>query len=276
MSVRLLFLLMLLSLTACASPLKETFDSGDEGAFRFRMTVPDIQFPEYVQGRLILPDNTSEPVPLVVLVHGTSGVGYRENTWADFLSDKGYAVFVLDYFAPRGVSGQSRRVPRPPEDIWSTLNALMAHPDIDITRAVIMGFSNGASVTALSSAVDPEFGELNAPLPLGYIQFYGGCHTPLRTYTRSYRPAYLFVVGDSDNLVPKDDCLERSKDFTGEEVEVVVIDGAGHMFDGNKNTTFIHPRWGRVELSASREATEKSRQKVSLFLERLFDKTTLD
>lgn len=270
MKIKYLAFLVVLAILGCASPIKDSFQSGDEGVFRFEIMTFKEGDPQYSQGRLLLPETRIEKVPLIILVHGTAGIGYRESSWADYLLDQGYAVFLVDYFSSRNANSQSANVPRPPEDIWGALNVLSLHPDIDITRTVVMGFSNGATVTNFSSAADPEFGEIKAPLPLGYVMLYGGCHFPLKTYDSSYRPAFLYIVGSEDNLIPADVCLQRRHDLSGTEVRVVVIEGAGHMFDGNKNVTFTHPRWGQVTLSASSKATEVSREEVRDFLKRLF------
>lgn len=266
-----LFLLSFLALSGCSLPIKDSFEVGEDGSFRFDIQTFKAGDPEFGQGRLVLPEHKEGKVPLVVLVHGTAAIGYRENTWASFLSDQGFAVFLVDYFSPRGTSGQSSKVPRPPEDVWGALNILSRHPSIDISRTAVMGFSNGATVVNFSSAADPDFGDIKTHLPRGYIMLYGGCHFPLKTYDYSYRPPFLYIVGSKDNLVPADVCLQRENDLSGKNVRVVVIEGAGHMFDGNKNTTFIHPRWGRVTLAASGNATQRARDEVVFFLRDLFE-----
>ncbi len=108
-------------------------------------------------GTLALPANVSGKVPVVILAHGTKGVGYRENSWSEYLVKHGYATFALDYFAPRGVDGRGRNVPRPKEDVWGAISILSTHPRLDMDRVAVMGFSNGASVTSASASFDPKY-----------------------------------------------------------------------------------------------------------------------
>ena len=61
-------------------------------------------------GTLILPPNASasDPVPAVVLVHGSGGIKPgREMRAGQTLADAGIAAFVIDYYGPRSLTSES-------------------------------------------------------------------------------------------------------------------------------------------------------------------------
>jgi len=238
----------------------------------------DIDFPvqtmsgETIEGtgELAIPDGADGKMPLVILVHGTRGVGYREDQWSDYLSEQGFATFKLDYFSPRGVSGRGRNIPRPPEDVWGALKVLAANPQIDASKIAVMGFSNGGSVTRSSAELDPG-NDTNGIVPKAYIMVYGGCHTPISLHSTDYQPALLYIVGSEDKLVTAETCSSRKNDSNSKDLDVMVIDGAYHMFDGNTSKKIRHRKWGEVELRADSGATESARNRVRQLLNRVFE-----
>ncbi len=221
------------------------------------------------EGKLHLPSDHSGKVPLVVLAHGTRGVGYREETWSDYLLSKGYATFILDYFSPRGLDGRGRNIPRPSEDVWGAVEFLSTHPDLDMGRVVVMGFSNGGSVTRNSAAFDPEY-DMKGVKPKAFIMLYGGCHSEVTLNARDYSPALLYIVGGKDKLVQAETCLQRKSDTVTKDIDVMVIDGAYHMFDSDASRTINHPKWGTFEVRADADATDQACARVIQLLERVF------
>ena len=79
---------------------------------------------------------------------------------------------------------------------------------------------------------------------------YGGCHTPANPSSSGYKPALLYIAGSKDTLVPASTCLDRKADTGTDNIDVMVIDGAYHLFDGNSSQTFTHPKWGSVTVKA--------------------------
>ncbi|MBT3237927.1 MAG: hypothetical protein HN360_04075 [Rhodospirillaceae bacterium] len=219
-------------------------------------------------GTLKFPSKDKGKFPVVILAHGTKGIGYREDSWAGFLQDQGYATFVLDYFKPRGTKGKGKNVPRPPEDVWGAISILSTHPRLDMNKVAVMGFSNGGSVTRSSANLNPDK-DTNGVLPKAFIMVYGGCHAELKAQA-GYNPALLYIAGGEDKLVKASTCLKRKNDARAKDIEVFVIDGAYHLFDGDKSATFKHPKWGKIKVKADKEATGKARQKVISLLERVF------
>ncbi|MBT6094861.1 MAG: hypothetical protein HOH04_08265 [Rhodospirillaceae bacterium] len=245
------------------------FEATDDGAIDFPTSATWEGDKVTGTGELNLPDGANGKVPVVILNHGTRGIGYRENKWSDFLLEKGYATFVLDYFSPRGVSGRGRNIPRPGEDVWGALSVLSAHPGLDMNKVAVMGFSNGGSVTRNAAGFDPET-DTKGVLPKAFIMVYGGCHSEVYLNASDYNPALLYIAGGEDKLVKASTCLRRKSDSVSTDIDVMVIEGAYHMFDSNSTRTINHPKWGTVEMRADSDATDKARARVVKLLTRVF------
>ena len=108
-------------------------------------------------------------------------------------------------------------------------------------------------------------------MPKAFIMFYGGCHTAIDFQVKDYNPALLYVVGDQDKLVTASTCNYRASDKGSTDIEVMVIPGAYHLFDGNQSQTITHPKWGTFTMQADSGATEQARAKVRTLLARVFN-----
>jgi len=209
-------------------------------------------------------------VPLMVLVHGTGGVGYRESTWSSFLHDHGIATFVLDYFAPRNVTPTDREIPQPPQDVWGALKLLATHPRIDTERVAVMGFSNGATITYISSSYTSP-SDTGGIEPKAYFMLYGGCS---RSGISNYAPdaAYRFMVGSDDVLISVANCerQQTARRTHGKDVKTLVFPGVHHGFDGNLSGVFTHAKWGKMVIEPSQRATQSARAEVIATLSQVF------
>ena len=96
----------------------------------------------------------------MVIAHGSGGIlAGREDAWAARLNGLGIATFVVDSFAPRGLSSTARDQSRLSTmanlaDALAALKLLATHPRIDPARIGVMGFSRGGQV-ALYSSLEP-------------------------------------------------------------------------------------------------------------------------
>jgi acetyl esterase/lipase len=87
-------------------------------------------------------------LPVVVLMHGSSGVGATMDPWVRHLNAMGISTFVID-----GFSGRRLTAVGPNQallgrlnfilDIYRSLEILAKHPRVDPDRIVLMGFSRG-------------------------------------------------------------------------------------------------------------------------------------
>jgi dienelactone hydrolase len=101
--------------------------------------------------------SSSKIVPVMVLMHGSAGVGPALSQWVDAFNEIGVATFVVDSFGPRGVKSMVENQTLIPTaanlmDAFQALQVLATHPRIDPTRIGVMGISKGGEV-AFRSAI---------------------------------------------------------------------------------------------------------------------------
>ena len=145
-SLLTIFTLIVVSSNAIAK-VKKLLNAKDEGRCEFPIQATSNGKKINGVGTLEFLSKATNKFPVIIIVHTTKGLGYRENTWADYFQDQGYATFVLDYFKPHGTKGKGRNVLRPPEDVWGALSILSTHPRLDMNKVAVIGYSNGGSVT---------------------------------------------------------------------------------------------------------------------------------
>ena len=233
----------------CASPARyTTLTTGPTGRIGFQTATPSGD--EFLQGvkpaeshviwgDLELPPGRTGRHPAVVLVHGSGGIGTREDRWADELRQSGAASFVLDSFTGRGIAftGQNQSQLHSLAmlgDAYRALALLATHPRIDPARIAVMGFSKG-SVAALYSAMT-RFQRLHGPPGVRFshhIAFYPPCFTSfIDEEAVTDRPIRLFV-GTADDLAPVGRCrpyVERLQ-RAGADAQLMEYAGAHHQFD---------------------------------------------
>ena len=248
---------LLLALAACASPVREprrTLSAADAGEVWFatagtlvrsesRLVLGD---PVVISGDLQFPEG-SGPVPVIVLAHGCGGATVIDRTWASLLREWGYATFMLDSFAGRGLSevctsgltlNGLQRIP----DVYGALRVLATHPRIDARRAVLMGFSHGG-ILALGAATvwaKDTFAPPGEPAFRAFVTFYPYCNTVYPERERIYAPLRIHV-GEADDWTPAGPCfaLAEALRANGHDVTVTAYPRARHGFD--------HP-WLRIRV----------------------------
>jgi dienelactone hydrolase len=151
-------------------------------------------------------------LPVVVLMHGSSGVGATTEAWVHKFNTMGISTFVIDGFTGRGLT-----VVGPKQallgrlnlilDIYRSLDILAKHPRVDPERIVLMGFSRGGQA-ALYASLD-RFNKLwnkSGAQFAGYIPFYPDCSTSYATDTEvAARPIRIFH-GTPDDYNPVASC----------------------------------------------------------------------
>jgi dienelactone hydrolase len=227
-----------------------TLTAGQTGRIAFEtITLNDAQFLKgekagpkaTIWGDLRLPQRLRGRAPAVALVHGTVGVGPREERWAEELNSLGIATFVLDSFSGRGLAPpfESGAVPSPLTiiiDSYRALSLLATHPRIDPKRIAIMGFSRGG-VAALYASLR-RFQRLHGPTGLefaAYLPFYANCAITYSDDERvTDRPIRLYHGTDDENL-PIEACREYVKRLrrAGKDVQLTEYPGARHSFDNS-------------------------------------------
>src|ERR1700742_16275 len=211
------------------------------------LTISDQQFltgdangkPVTVAGELRIAQGAGR-LPVVVLMHGSSGVGSSIEPWVHQFNAMGISTFVIDGFSGRGLTavgpnqallGRLNLI----LDIYRSLDILAKHPRVDPDRIVLMGFSRGgqAALYASLDRFNKTWNKSGAQFA-AYIPFYPDCSTTYATDTEvAARPIRIFH-GTPDDYNPVASCkayVARLQDAKRDVVLTEYPDSA-HGFDG--------------------------------------------
>jgi dienelactone hydrolase len=210
------------------------------------LTISDQQFltgdangkPVTVAGEFRIAQGTGR-LPVVVLMHGSSGVGANIEPWVHQLNTMGISTFVIDGFTGRGLTvvgpnqallGRLNLI----VDIYRSLDILAKHPRVDPERIVLMGFSRGGQA-ALYASLD-RFQKLwnkSGAQFAAYIPFYPDCLTTYATDTEiAARPIRIFH-GTPDDYNPVASCKAYAARLMEAKRDVVLTEypDSQHGFD---------------------------------------------
>ena len=116
-------------------------------------------------GFLAVPEKTSGPAPLVVLLNGTSTSKEETLLWGDAFLARDLAVLALDWPG----SGESALTLAPTADCDDFTDGVIAlaneSPDLDANQVALVGFSLGGALAALAAANDRRIGAVVAVTP---------------------------------------------------------------------------------------------------------------
>ncbi len=194
-----------------------------------------------VWGYLSMPKAAATaPVPAMVLVHGSGGLGGREARYVDEYNKLGIATFVLASFEVRGVkkTSEDQTLVTGSEmnaDAIGALKWLLSVKRIDPQRIGIQGGSKGGNV-ALSLAFDEPFKNRKLPNSMRYtlhIPIYPGCTAQQRNPDTTGRPV-LMLLGEKDDYTNPRKCQEYAASIKqhGGNIEAITYPNAHHDFDG--------------------------------------------
>src|SRR5947209_13095390 len=127
------------------------------------LTLTDQQFlvgdadgkPVTVTGEFRIAQGTGK-LPVVVLLHGSGGMGPNIESWARDLNAIGISTFALDGFTGRGLTSVNMDQALLGRlnftlDACRVIEILAKHPRVDPTRIGLMGFSRGGQGTLFAS-----------------------------------------------------------------------------------------------------------------------------
>ena len=176
--------------------------------------------------------------PVVVLIHGSSGMGANIEMWERTFNENGIGTFAIDGFTGRGITSTSKDQSQLGRlnlilDAYRALDILAHDSRVDSDRIVLMGFSRGgqaalyASMTRLNRLWNTSGARFRA-----YLPFYPDCMTRYRDDTEVDGPIREFHGAD-DDYDPAPACaayIERLQK-AGRDTIMTVYPHASHAFD---------------------------------------------
>jgi dienelactone hydrolase len=194
--------------------------------------------PATVGGELRMPPAPGR-LPVVVLIHGETGVSPNVRQWADALNGIGLGVFVLDSFSGRGIAETSTDQSRLANgamlvDAYHALALLSSHQRVDIRRVAVMGFSKGGWA-ALYAGVR-RFQRLHNPKGLEFaaqVALYPPCGATYREDEQVAGRPIRIVHGTADDWNPIEPCRQYVARLRRARADAAMIEltGARHFFD---------------------------------------------
>jgi dienelactone hydrolase len=192
-----------------------------------------------IAGVLRLPRLGTDRLPAVILVHGSGGIGGNVDRWSQELNGIGLATFVTDSFTARGIQSTSANQALLGRlnmilDSYRALALLAAHPRVDPTKIVLMGFSRGGQATLYASLrrFERMHGAQGATFA-AYVPFYAPCFTTYIGDEDVSDKSIRLFHGTADDYVPVAPCrvyVERLRK-AGKDVTLTEYADAYHAFD---------------------------------------------
>src|SRR5436190_9732346 len=211
------------------------------------LTLSDEQFlkgdsaagkPVVVSGELRIAQGSGR-LPVVVLIHGSSGMGANIDFWTRELNEMGVSTFALDGFTGRGLTnvnpdqaslGRLNMI----LDVYRMLDVLAKHPRVDPSRVALMGFSRGGQGALFASMKRFHRAWNQSGIDFAaYIPFYPDCSTTYRGDTDvADRPIRIFhgVPDDYNPIATCKSYVERLR-TAGRDVTLTEYPNAAHAFD---------------------------------------------
>lgn len=191
-----------------------------------------------VSGQLRVAQGTGR-LPVVVLMHGSGGIGPNIDAWSRLFNGMGVSTFAIDGFTGRGLVSTSSDQARLGRlnfilDIYRGLEMLAKHPRVDPERIVLMGFSRGGQAALFASLTrfHKTWNRSGATFA-GYIPFYPDCSTSYIDDTEVAQAPIRIFHGIADDYNPVASCkayMARLKS-AGRDIALTEYADGQHGFD---------------------------------------------
>ncbi|WP_338525109.1 dienelactone hydrolase family protein [Pseudomonas batumici] len=177
--------------------------------------------------------------PVVILQHGSGGVGSNITYWQRTFNAAGIATFAMDGFTGRGIVSTSADQAQLGRlnfilDDYNAGALLAKHPRIDPKRIILMGFSRGgqASLYASLERFDKMWKSADYSFA-GYIAFYPDCATDFKDQDVVMKRPIRVFHGLADNYDPFSVCEPYFKELKKKGIDIAyhTYEGANHVFD---------------------------------------------
>ncbi len=185
------------------------------------------------------PKPVDQKIPVVFLVHGSSGMGANIDYWSNHFLSQGYATFSMDSFTGRGLTvvgpnqallGRLNMI----LDSYRAMEILAKHPRLDSNKFVLMGFSRGGQATLFASV--ERFNKMwnkSGTVFAAHIPFYADCVTSYIGDTKTTGKPIQLHHGITDDYNPISACREYVAKLkaANQNVEMFEYDSGPHAFD---------------------------------------------
>ena len=214
---------------------------------------------------------TGKKQPLAIIVHGFNGSHDWGRNYFDTFSSMGYMCYTFDF--PCGSANNrsdsntmNMSIIDEKHDLEAIVNYFKKRPDVDASRIVLVGESQGGLVAALTAAEMPEdISQLvlvfpaialgdnhdtrpieNMPdttriwdVPLGKRYFMELRDINSFDVIGRYEKPVLIIQGDNDNVVPLFSTQRAARRY--KDVRMHIIHGAGHGFNDKEFEESLQP-----------------------------------
>jgi len=191
------------------------------------------------------PKPISQKIPVIFLVHGSSGIGPGVEYWSNHFLGEGYATFSLDGFTGRGLTavgpnqallGRLNLI----LDSYRAMEILAKHPRLDSNKFVMMGFSRGGQA-ALFASVERFNQQWNksGTVFAAHIPFYADCVTTYIGDDKTTGKPIRLHHGKADDYNPIGVCKTYVSKLkaANQNVELLEHDFGPHSFDSPLGVT---------------------------------------
>ena len=192
-----------------------------------------------LNAQLFRPAGARRPVPAIVMVPGSGGIGTHHLVQAAVLTHAGFAVLLIDPFRGRGIEDTVTDQGRlswaaSTYDVVAATRFLRTQDGIDGSRIGAVGSSRGGTavmMAAMRPLSDALFGP-NAGLR-AVLAGYPWCGSQFRKARLVEGAALLLLSGDKDDWVSLQQCQDavHALAVAGDDANIMIFPGARHAFD---------------------------------------------
>lgn len=191
--------------------------------------------PEDPRHALFIPEQVQH-APAILMLHASTGIEDVNYDWARRLKERGYVVYIIDSFKPRGFEdrrsvGWDNATQAQLEDIAPAYEYLSHLSFVDPNKIGLLGFSMGGFdvLKVMSVSNNPaDYQQLNFKAA---ASFYGVCHR-LDADTRLKANIKIFI-GEDDDRGTTQDCIrliKQNREDT-QNIFINIYPNALHGFD---------------------------------------------